>query len=323
MNRKKATKQNNREQLRQKAWPGVLLLAVLCLLGGLLARYVHQTVTGTGQITAENFYFTADLLGDTTMVPTEGEAEERYSFGDASTEGSWYLYGAGAHEIPIQVQNYYDELRVTEQEISYQAEISVKDAEGNTVTPANGAGPTLTDADGSAFTNGTLPGETQSAQTLTLSIPAYTSWNYTDGTVVTIAISSKKPYRKTLTLRFTLYATDTTLKYQVLDSAGSPYAELVLMTNVDGDVGVQPYLTWSDDLSIDNTNKLTFTYAGGVFRQQDGMAERNMQLSDDLDMGRSESIYFFKDDPTVNYSKETTIVNKTDGKYTIHIGKAE
>lgn len=44
------------------------------------------------------------------------------------------------------------------------------------------------------------------------------------------------------------------------------------MTNVEGNNGVKPYLNWSKELEIDNTNPLTFT-------QQSGMTEKSISLS--------------------------------------------
>ncbi len=310
---------NKKEKSWQRALAGGLLLFVCILGGGIAAKYFYQSITDPGQAIAENFYFTADLLGDTKMVPADGEESSTYSFGEASTEGSWYLYGAGKHEIKIQVQNYYDELRTTEKEITYTAEISVKKADGTSIQ-TDGSGLQLLGEDGNSISGGTLTGKVQSVQTVTLSIPAYTDWNYEDGTDVTVKLKSSTPYSKTLTSHFTLYATDTTLKYEVIDSVGSPYAELILMTNIDGTVGVQPYLSWPDDLSIDNTNSLTFAYKAGIFTQQTEMTDRNMQISEDLKIGRSESIYFFKADPTKDYSCGKTIVNPENNKYTINIG---
>ena len=72
--------------------------------------------------------------------------------------------------------------------------------------------------------------------------------------------------------RVTHQRPDTTLKYRITDSFGSPYVELVLMTNVEGNNGVKPYLNWSKELEIDNTNPLTFT-------QQSGMTEKSISLS--------------------------------------------
>lgn len=112
------------------------------------------------------------------------------------------------------------------------------------------------------------------------------------------------------------------LRYKIQDSAGSPYAELILMANSvgTGSMGsVQPYLTWPQDLSIDNTNGLTF---GADFVQQKGMTDRNMQISRPLRAEESESVYFFKADVSKNYSKQRTIVNKNvEGNYVIPVEK--
>lgn len=305
-------------QLRQKIYIGVLLIAVCCLLVGILARYIHQSETGNSQITSENFYFTSNLLGDTKMVSEDGQSKDQYAFGAKSTEGTWYLYGAGEHDVTVQVQNYFDKLRVTQKDIAYTGTISVKDKNGKTIS-TSGTSPELKKGS-DAFTGGTLKtGSEGTADELTLAIPKHSEWDYADGTTVTLTLKSTVPYKKTLTMKFVLYATDTNLKYRVEDSAGSPYAELILMTNVDGSSGVKPYLTWSDELEIDNTNPLTFSYAGGAFTQQSGMTDRNMQISETLKTGRSESVYFFKKDTSKNYSKKETIVNPVNDKYTITV----
>lgn len=354
-------KNDKKGQLRRKGYVIFLLVAVCCLLGGLLARYVHETRTGTSQITAENFYFTANLLGDTRMVPVDGQSQESYAFGEKSTEGTWNLYGSSAHSIKIQVQNYYDALRITERGIQYNGSVTVQDAKGNEITQgsaeafpelkkgneafssgtlqagsgsssgsdansgtsdgtgddaSNGTG----DGTGNDAANSTGSGNSQKSEELTLAIPGSGQWDYEDGTTVIVKIASTSPYKKTVTLKFVLYTTDTTLQYKVIDSVGSPYAELILMTDVPD--AVQPYLQWSDELSIDNNNPLTFTYDDkGTFTQQPGMENRNMQVSRALKTGESESIYFFKADTSKDYSQsETIVVPSSDSKYVVNIG---
>ena len=305
-------------QLRQKIYIGVLLIAVCCLLVGILARYIKQSQTGNSQITSENFYFTTNLLGDTKMVSEDGQTKDQYAFGAKSTEGTWYLYGASEHNVTVNVQNYFDKLRVTPKDIQYTGTISVKNKNGETIS-ASGTFPKLKKGN-DAFTSGTLKTGTEgTSDELTLAIPKNSEWDYEDGTVVTLTLKSTSPYKKTLTMKFVLYATDTNLKYRVEDSAGSPYAELIMMTNVDGSSGVQPYLTWDDGLKIDNTNPLTFSYASGTFTQQQGMTDRNMQVSEKLKTGRSESIYFFKKDTSKNYSQSERIVNPVNDTYTITV----
>lgn len=342
---KKVKKQNKREYNRGKFLLLVTAVISCCLAGGLLARYMHQTVTDPGQVTSEYFYFTADLLGDTKMVKTDGTVEEGYSFGEKSTEETWYLYGGSRHELEIQVQNFYDELRYTKEAISFQATLSAKKADGTKLwlaeeesaqerVPSLIVGTVNTDQgaeDGADQKNSgsenrtyTLPGNQKSSASVTLSIPSNSDWKYEENTELTVELKSTVPYTKTLTLHFILYAKDAALRYQVKDSVGSPYAELIIMTNVEGsgntEESVQPFLKWPSSLLIDNTNKLTFHYEDGVFKLQDGMESRNMQISESFATGRSESIYFFKEDPSANFSRgETVVTPDTEHQYTIDL----
>lgn len=306
----------------------ILLTAVLiscCLLGGLLAKYIYQTVTDPGQITSEYFYFTADILGDTKMTASDGSTGETYSFKKQSTEETWYLYGGSAHTIDIRVQNYYDDLRMTEENITFKTALFVKDAEGKEIATET-TGPSITEK-GTAGSTGTseytLTGHRASTKELELNIPSNSQWIYPESAVITVKISSTAPYTKTLTLNFALYAKEAALRYEVKDSVGSPYAELIIMTNIETDdetvQNVQPYIKWPESLSIDNTNKLTFRYNNGSFTQQEGMADRNMQISEAFATGRSESIYFFKSNPSENYTKAETIVQPQNGQYTIDL----
>ena len=332
-------KKKGERRLRQKTYVIVcLLLAVCCLFGGLLARYIHKSKTDPGQIIANKFYFTVNLLGDTHMVAQNGSTDTSYAFADESTEGTWYLYGASKHAVKVDVQNFYDSLRVTDADISYETSVEITDANGNKLSIDADKMPTVAKADNNSdqaentadSTSGKYKltkneNDTEVSDTLTLTIPEHTTWTYADGTIVTLKVKSTSPYEKTLTLHFVLYAVDTTLSYQVIDSVGSPYAELVLMTNVENGnsaTGIQPYLKWTTELDIDNTNPLTFTKTEtGTFTQMAGMENRDMQISQALATGRSESIYFFKTDTSKNYTKGQTVVNpSSNGTYIISLG---
>lgn len=308
LNRKNTIKQKN-----QRLIPFVCLaLIAVTIIGVTVARYGITRTSAPGQVTSNNFYFTADLLGDTKMIPTEAYTSDHYYFGEDSTEGTWQLYGGSKHIITILVQNYYDELRVEEMEITYTTKVSVKDKNGNEISfSESSTRPTLTNSN--TGQNGyVMTGNHQVTDTLQLTIPSYTEWNYQEGTIISVEITSSKPYEKTLKLNFQIFATDVTLQYRVIDTEGSPYAQLVIMTNVEsgsGTASVQPYIKWPESLSIDNTNKLTFTRVeDGSFVQQDGIEERNMQISESLPTGRSEAIYFFKENTQKNYSVTDTVV---------------
>lgn len=202
---------------------GSLLVAVPELPGGVKARYLHRRMTNPGQMITAKEYFTTDLLGDTKMVPAAGGAEGDCHFSEASTEGSWELYGGGEHEIAIRVQNYYDELRVTEASISYEAKLWVEEPDGEAGEKADDAGPGLkVGSDGTVLEEcaGTLPGNSLSDETLILSVPSLADWSYQDGTVVTVCIFGKVPYKKTLRMNFTLHTADTEMQCEDADSSG-------------------------------------------------------------------------------------------------------
>jgi hypothetical protein len=305
----------------------MIALALLVLLAAVVAaRYLRSDKSEQGQASAQEFYFTTDLLGDSYMVNENGAAGAGDSFAFPSVQsGTFYLYGGGKHAITIQVQNFSDAQRITAQSISYTASVTVE-------TPSGGsASYTAQDVsltkDGSSCTGGTLKQNKgaleQVSDALVLSIPDCQTTAYDDGTVVTVTLTSTAPYEKTIELRFVLYSVDTALRYEVNDSVGSPYAELVIMTNAKTDVAVQPYLQWSSALSIDNTNVLTYTYNNGTFTQMDGIEDRKMQISRELNSGESVSIYFFKSNTSESYSLSArSVAPASDGSYTITVEKA-
>ncbi|WP_418746426.1 hypothetical protein [Frisingicoccus sp.] len=316
----------------------ILVLAVILILSVtvvVMAKYLRSFEPVSGIMTSDKFYFTTDLLGDSTMVDSSGENPgSGYVYEDVQ-EGTWNLYGGGAHEITFELRNYYDDLRITQGQIPYTVSVEAK-------TPADESGSSnpiqglATISDNSADPDGTTGSEISGAlgsagsegkavQEITLSIADEQTVSYVDGTEVIVTIQSTSPYKKIMKLHFLLYQVDTYLSYEIQDSVGSPYAELILMANSVGTEStgsVQPYLTWPKDLSIDNTNGLTYTYETD-FEQQSGMTDRkNMQISRALRAKESESIYFFKADVSKNYSKQRTIVNKNDeNNYEILIGQ--
>lgn len=312
----------------------ILVLAVILILSVtvvVMAKYLRSFEPVSGIMTSDKFYFTTDLLGDSTMVDSSGDNPGSGYVYENVQEGTWNLYGGGAHEITFELRNYYDDLRITQGQISYTVSVEAKTPadESGSSNPVSGL---ATVSDNSADPAGTeisgdLEGtgsEEKAVQKITLSIADEQTVPYDDGTEVIVTIQSTSPYKKIMKLHFLLYQVDTYLSYEIQDSVGSPYAELILMANSVGTEStgsVQPYLTWPKDLSIDNTNGLTYTYKTD-FEQQSGMTDRNMQISRALRAKESESIYFFKADVSKNYSKQRTIVNKNDeNNYEILIGQ--
>lgn len=301
------------------------IVAVVALIGGIGAKYLIKFSSDKGKMTADKFYFTTNLIGDQTMIPSEGENSEEYQYEDIQ-KGEWHLYGGEAHEISFQVRNYADTKRVTEDEISYSASVISKKADGteiknlatikkNDETVQNTQDTTVTSV---------LPGKSPTRDLLVLAIQDSKTNSYDEGTEVVVTIASISPYKKTMEFHFKLYTVETYLSYEVKDSVDSPYAELFIMTNIvdgssNGNGGVQPTLVWPQELSIDNTNSLTYTDG---FTQAEGIENRKMKISQELKAGESESIYFFKSNPKKNYSKKRTIVEPgQNSEYTIDLLK--
>jgi hypothetical protein len=295
-----------------------VVLAVLTLIvlfgAGVAAKYLRTDTSEAGQATAKGFYFTTNILGDSYMVNETGTTGngDTYAFPNVQS-GTFYLYGGGAHDITINVQNFSDELRITEEDIVYTASV-------------DGLSSASLKKDNDSCKGGTLVGNEMTTNTLVLNIPSCSTQQYKDSDQVTVKLESTSPYAKTIELNFVLYTVDSELWYQVKDAVGSPYAELVMMAGTDLTGGVQPFLSWSDKLSIDNTNVLTYSYdkTSGSFVQRDNMTSRkDMQISQPLKSGESVSIYFFKSDTSENYSENKRVVPLVDEKYSIAIPKAE
>lgn len=293
------------------------IIGTLALSGFVGAKYLLNFFSDTGKVTSDKFYFTSDLLGDQRMIATNGEASGNYQFQDVQ-EGQWHLYGGGKHQISLSIRNFADAKRVTEETITYTAEVTAEDADGNPVADLV----TFEREAGNAAAY-TLSGGAEQKDMWSLSVKPHEDVPYTDGTKVTVTVQSTSPYKKIMKFQFLLYAVDTYLSYEIKDNVNSPYAELYIMTNIvgkgEGTAEVQPYLVWSENLSIDNTSNLTYTNQNGSFQQMPGIGQRNMQISRKLQAGESEFIYFFKNNPKENYSKEQTLVEWKDNKYTIEI----
>jgi hypothetical protein len=173
----------------------------------------------------------------------------------------------------------------------------------------------------------TLEGTSQSTDEWTLNIPAYQTNKYKDGTCITITLTSTAPYEKSIELNFILSTEETALKYRIEDSENSPYANLILMNYavIEGSQNeITPSLTWPKELSIDNTNILTYKYENEEFTQQENIEGRTgMLLNQGLNPGESVSIYFFKEDPSKNYSALTQVVSPNDGNYVIDLTSSD
>ncbi len=321
-----------------------MILVVCLLIPSISAKYQYSYKAKPRMVSSDAFYFSTNLTGDSKMAMVkEGNSQEEYQFQEKE-EKTWHLYGGSKHTIPIQLRNYDDVLRITQTEIAYRMTLSVRNAEGGEMDTSLVS--IRREEEGEVYpaeqTIQGIIGKTKGEQTsyemdtesFVLDIERYANGNYADGTTVKLLIESTSPYKKVIELNFVLHREEGCLSYEIRDHSGSSYAELLIKNTVPADIGeegqqVQPYLRWSDELSIDNTNPLTYIYSDSengeslAFTQQQienqGQMKR-MQISRPLRTNESSSIYFFKSDIEQDYTQETTIVHpSSDGIFEIAI----
>ena len=264
----------------------ILLVAIVlavCLLGtiiGVGAKYIRDFATMKGQVLADDFYFTIDLLGDTM--------EEE----DLSQE--IHFYGGDAKNLSFKVQNYFDALRINGETIDYKVEFSCdnKSYSGYSISQ-----------DGSF----SMEANVRTAHSFTVSLPA--GYEALKGnTTVTVNVTSTNPYVKAMKLKLVLHGQPEPVLYRVEDQVGGTYATLIVMASEQIDAG-ELKLDWSavnqeaNLLQIDTNSKhvldgtltLTTNDPNGGFLNQ-ATTTQVMQKDESI------LIYFFKADPTKDYS---------------------
>lgn len=321
---------------RRKNGRNILTLWIVCLAACFFvpsAYAKYQTVYRAKPcaVTSDPFYFSVDLTGDSKME--NGRFSEK-------EEKTYHLYGGSRHTITMELRNYYDSLRVTRKKIVYQVRLeasaglaSVKTADEEGLLSAVRGG----SEEGEPLLQGTLGNEEGAAcepeeREMILELASCAEQNYLDGEEVILSIESTAPYKKTIELHFILHREEQALSYEIQDSPGNVYAELILKNHIPREEGItdgaRPYIIWPMGLSVDQTNALTYQWDADrkVFSQQpieEQGADRKMQISRPLEMNESCSLYFFKSDVTQDYTKETTVLRPdADGKLEILIPEA-
>lgn len=253
--------QHEKQNKQKKLWRGLLLAGVVltaaALVTGLtMAKYVQQWKSEPSLADAKAFYFTSDLLKD----PSENASYKLYSWGGG---------------ITIQLQNFEDEKRVSETDITYEVSY------------------TLTGGTKTEVTNGTIASSSGTTMSDTITVKPDAG-----AKTVTVIAKATAPYQKTLTATFKLQDTESP-KYQVVDFVGSPTAELIIK---GGNTTKDLTLNWDASLlSPDRTNPL---FKGAAFS--------GSSVSIKITASGSCSILLFKKEPTQNYSiKEKDITDST------------
>ncbi|MBC8570588.1 hypothetical protein [Zongyangia hominis] len=122
-------KPNKQKKRRCLLLAGVVLTAAALVTGLTMAKYVQQWKSEPALVGTKAFYFTSDLLKDAS----ENASYELYSWGDG---------------IKIQLQNFEDEKRISETDITYEVSYTLTGGAKSEVTKgtiASGAGTAVSD----------------------------------------------------------------------------------------------------------------------------------------------------------------------------------
>lgn len=285
----------------------VILLVAICLavvlLGtiiGVGAKYIRDFASVQSQVLADDFYFTVDLLGDT---------QEKK---DLSKE--IHLYGGEAKSLSFQVQNYFDDLRINEKDVSYTVSLSCDRNDYSGYSFSAGSAGSYTLSKGAKAING-----------YTVNLPeGYAALH--GNTTVTATVKSTNPYVKEMKLHFVLHGQPEPVVYRVEDQVGGTYATLIVMASETINAG-NLKLDWSAVNSGSNllqvdTNSKHILDGSLVLTTNDPNSGFLNQATTTQPMEENESIliYFFKADPTKDYSTVGELVaEESGGVYTVAI----
>lgn len=180
----------------------VAALTAAAMLGGTAARYWKNWSDNT-LVTAENFYFTSNKLGDRqTLYPLTPDEDGNATFA-------------------FTLQNYVVEDYPTKKAISYAC----------AVTDASGSPVELQWKSGGADDDGVLPGGTATRKTLSCVIPASAFASAGGDGELTVTVTSTKPYAKTLAAKVALSAGSGGVVLEVTEPSGNSGAVAVTLYN--------------------------------------------------------------------------------------------
>ncbi len=214
-------------------------LIIIAVCGHVFAKYASSESFNGNQVSIDDFYFTADILGD--------------SVDESTSEKTINIYGGGSQTLAFSVRNYFDSLRVTSSAVTYTISVSststsaeVKDSNQTTTICSVTTGGTATSS-GITISSGSGSQSTE----YKLVISAFSAAD-----TVTVTITSSSPFVKTLTLKFVLNVASSGVYCELRNnSTTSSYIELVLSTDVALSSDVVT-ISWSglSELQFDNTN---------------------------------------------------------------------
>ena len=286
------------QKSKKRAMPllfAVAGIALLCLIGGIAAKYIQTTDEPGNQIGAKDFYFTMDLFKVDEAYPEDTDE-------NAIVERQVHLYGTSQKELVFKVQNFFDEFRVNADPITYTV----------TYTTSPGLNATVHEENASVQSSYTLSGGSQASQTFYVTATG----SVTDGAQVVVTVKSTAPYTKTMVLTVVLHPQQEDVLYRVEDEVGANHAKLIIMASkaLAADA-IQ--VDWSaingseNALQIDSTNAYMNPVIGSASFAKTAVSKKVINQDESI------TVYFFKADPSMNYSMPNTVAALSGGKYQV------
>ena len=282
-----------------------VVVVLLCLVGGLAAKYVVVDNKDDNQISANDFYFSIDLLSATDQYAGQDE--------NKITERTIHLYGATQTSLSFKVRNYFDDLRINPADITYTISYT-----------ADSGVPAVLESGNSQVTSGasyTLTHGIQDFDEFVVSAPN----NTVEGGEIEVTVASSVPYVKTMTMTIVLHPQKYDVLYRVEDSVDSPYATLIIMAGKqDGVAAGKIKVDWSainttaNVLQVDSTN--TFVNKSGELTGvgvDNGEHLESFVSKEAIGELGSVAVYFFKADPSKNYSMPDTVAEAEGDVYQV------
>ncbi|MBQ8606181.1 MAG: hypothetical protein IJ408_05535 [Clostridia bacterium] len=283
----------------------VLAIAVLLvsIIAGVSAKYIYDNRGKLSQVSALDFYFTVDLLGDTNEL--------------SELEKEIHLFGGGDKTATFNVQNYFDSLRVNEKDIEYTVNLESSDAGYDKASFTKKPDDFVMHASDAAHSDEYI-----------VSFPTGYEKDSGESVTVTAKIKSSSPYVKEMKINFVLHPSEPPFMYRVEDNAGDNVARLIVMANVDvpaGDLNID----WStinaaeNALQIDTTSPHVLDGTLSLDSNDPGTGFlKSVTTTREITKGESIQIFFFKADPSLDYSiPDTNITPDTNGDYNVTIAK--
>lgn len=244
------------------------------------SRYVFSSIKESYLISKE-FYFYSDTLGDTT-------SNISYELND------WD--GDSNYSFDIDLKNYKDDLRWTQESINYNYTISCNPNISGNVTCTSSNNGTLT----YSSTN-----KTQNRIPITLTNANDLNFEDNDYVDIEVTVTSSSPFTKTLSATYRIGVSTKTVVQKIIDAQNQKYLDLVLSNNSLEDKTIT--LTWTYSvLSIDNTNDI-FNDSNTIVRTQ--VVNNVSYINQVVIVIPSRTVYsirYYKTDATQNYTYPIT-----------------